>query len=363
MLWRRLQDVWRRLQWLCEKKVVILHPETKKTMSRYAIYPQFFELLKRMGVPVAQLLQRAGLPEDLLARKNLTLPQAEYFRMLEVCGEYLPQDDAIVRLATSEHIETLLPPVYAAYCGNNGLNFLRRFVAYKRLAVPLRTVITEHEEQVEICLYAEDENLQLPPFFVELALLFLVGVLRNATGVKISPSYVETVQPIKNKAVVEWLNTECVTAKRDCIVFRASDLNIPFTTQNDALLEYMEPELKRRLSEMEASDSMATRVGSVLVELLPKGKSTLGDVAERLCMSRRTLQRKLTEENTSFQDILSATRFRLADNYIRQTDRTSDELAFLLGYEDTNAFLRAFSQWAGMSVGEYKRQKAEYKLQ
>ena len=332
-------------------------------MSRYAIYPQFFELLKRMGVPVAQLLQRAGLPEDLLARKNLTLPQAEYFHMLEVCGEYLPQDDAIVRLATSEHIETLLPPVYAAYCGNNGLNFLRRFAAYKRLAVPLRTVITEHEEQVEICLYAEDENLQLPPFFVELALLFLVGVLRNATGVKISPSYVETVQPIKNKAVVEWLNTECVTAKRDCIVFRASDLNIPFTTQNDALLEYMEPELKRRLSEMEASDSMATRVGSVLVELLPKGKSTLGDVAERMCMSRRTLQRKLTEENTSFQDILSATRFRLADNYIRQTDRTSDELAFLLGYEDTNAFLRAFSQWAGMSVGEYKRQKAEYKLQ
>lgn len=328
-------------------------------MSRYAIYPQFFELLTRMGVPVAQLLQRAGLPEDLPARRNMTLPQAEYFRMLEVCGEYLPQDDTIIRLATSEHIETLLPPVYAAYCGNNGLNFLRRFAAYKRLAVPLRMVIAEREDYVEICLYAEDQNLQLPPFFVELALLFLVGVLRNATGVQIAPSYVETVHPIRNRAVVEWLHTECVTAKRDCIIFCTADLNVPFTTQNDALLEYMEPELKRRLSEMEATDSMATRVSSVLVELLPKGKSTVGDVAQRLCMSRRTLQRKLTAENTSFQDILSATRFRLADNYIRQTNRTSDELAFLLGYADTSAFLRAFSQWAGMSVGEYKKQKAE----
>ena len=332
-------------------------------MSRYTIYPQFFELLARMGVPVAQLLQRAGLPDDALSRRNMTMPQAEYFHVLEVCGEYLTQDDAVIRLATLEHIETILPPVYAAYCGNNGLNFIRRFAAYKRLAVPLRTLITEHEDSVEIYLYAEDENLQLPPFFVELAMLFLVGVLRNATGMPIAPSYVKTVHPIKNKAVVEWLQTECMTAEKDSIVFRTADLNIPFTTQNDALLEYLEPELRRRLSEMEAEDSMATRVSSVLVELLPKGKSTVGDVAERMCMSRRTLQRKLTEENTSFQDILSATRFRLADNYIRQNDMTSDELAFLLGYADTNAFLRAFSQWAGMSVGEYKRQKAEYKLQ
>ena len=324
-------------------------------MPRYAIYPQFFELLTRMGVPVAQLLKRTGLPDDVISRRNLTLPQAEYFRVLEICGEYLPQDDSIICLATLEHIETLLPPVYAAYCGNNGLNFLRRFAAYKRLAVPLRTVITECEDCIEISLFAEDENLQLPPFFVELAMLFLVGVLRNATGIQMSPSYVETIHPIKNKAVVEWLHTECVTAKRDCIVFRTSDLNVPFTTQNDALLEYMEPELKRRLSEMEAADSMATRVSSVLVELLPKGKNKLGDVAKSLHLSRRTLQRKLTEENTSFQDILSATRFRLADNYIRQTDRTSDELAFLLGYADTNAFLRAFTRRAGMSIGEYKK--------
>ena len=79
------------------------------------------------------------------------------------------------------------------------------------------------------------------------------------------------------------------------------------------------------------------------------------DVADKLGISKRTLQRKLTEENTSFQKQLNGTREVLAKHYIRNTDMSSDDIAFLLGYQEINSFLRAFSLWTGMSVSEYKR--------
>lgn len=45
----------------------------------------------------------------------------------------------------------------------------------------------------------------------------------------------------------------------------------------------------------------------------------------------------------------------LARHYITKTDMSNDDIAFLLGYQELNSFLRAFSVWTGMSVGEYKR--------
>ena len=119
--------------------------------------------------------------------------------------------------------------------------------------------------------------------------------------------------------------------------------------------QYIEPELRRRLSEMEIDDSMAARVRSALVELLPAGKTTIDSVASKLCMSRRTLQRKLTDEHTTFQQQLNSTRLLLAQNYLRNNERTNDDIAFLLGYEDTTSFLRAFSTWTGQTVTEYKK--------
>ncbi|MDY2960387.1 MAG: helix-turn-helix transcriptional regulator [Hornefia sp.] len=90
-------------------------------------------------------------------------------------------------------------------------------------------------------------------------------------------------------------------------------------------------------------------------ELLPAGKCTIDDAAEKLGMSKRTLQRHLSEENTSFQKQLNATREMLAKHYIKTTDMSIDDMAFLLGYLEVNSFLRAFNVWTGMSISEYRK--------
>ena len=75
-----------------------------------------------------------------------------------------------------------------------------------------------------------------------------------------------------------------------------------------------------------------------------------------LGISKRTLQRKFKEENTCFQQQLNATRVMLAKNYLLTTSMTTDDIAFLLSYQETNSFLRAFNTWTGTSVQKYREQ-------
>ena len=102
---------------------------------------------------------------------------------------------------------------------------------------------------------------------------------------------------------------------------------------------------------------MSSRARSALVELLPSGAFTIDDVAKKLGYSKRTLQRKLSSEKTSFQKQLNSTREMLAINYLKNTDMTTNDIAYLLGYQELNSFLCTFSIWKGMSVSEYRRKR------
>lgn len=113
------------------------------------------------------------------------------------------------------------------------------------------------------------------------------------------------------------------------------------------------PELSKRLVDVESEASVCTRVRSALSELLPGGVFRIDDVAEKLGMSKRTLQRKLTEESTTFQQQLNHVRKTMAIHYIDDTDMNTADIAYLLGYSEVNSFLRAFANWTGKNLSEF----------
>lgn len=127
-----------------------------------------------------------------------------------------------------------------------------------------------------------------------------------------------------------------------------------YCSRNESMWEFFEPELKRRLSMMETDDSCAARVRSALMELLPSGECTIDDVAKKLGYSKRSLQRKLQEEDTNFQKQLNHTRELLARTYLANNNMTTEDIAFLLGYQESGSFLRAFTVWSGQTVNEYR---------
>ena len=120
--------------------------------------------------------------------------------------------------------------------------------------------------------------------------------------------------------------------------------------------QFFEPELRKRLTDIEAEASFASRVRSSLFELLPSGLSSIDDVANNLAVSKRTLQRYLSDEKTSFQQELNKTREGLARHYLANSAFSGAEISFLLGFDDPNSFVRAFRSWTGETPQKVRAQ-------
>ena len=128
---------------------------------------------------------------------------------------------------------------------------------------------------------------------------------------------------MKNRALADFIGKPVTIDSKNRLFFSREDALVPFISRNESMWEFFEPELKRRLSMMETDDSYAARVRSALMELLPSGECTVDDVARKLGYSRRSLQRRLQEEDTSFQKQLNHTRELLAKSYLANTDMTA----------------------------------------
>ncbi len=82
-----------------------------------------------------------------------------------------------------------------------------------------------------------------------------------------------------------------------------------------------------------------------MCRLLPQGEPKRERVAQALHLSQRTLQRRLQEEGTSYQQLLDDTRRDMAEQYLQQPGLTLLEVAYLLGFADPSNFFRAFRRW------------------
>jgi AraC-like DNA-binding protein len=132
-------------------------------------------------------------------------------------------------------------------------------------------------------------------------------------------------------------------------MFSAADARLPFLSPNPAMWDFFEPELRKRLEDLKRDASFRERVRACLVEMLASGTYSKEAVAAKLAVSSRTLGRRLRAENTTFQQVLDELREELALHYLSNSDYTSGQIAFLLGYEEPNSFFRAFRAWTGQT--------------
>jgi AraC-like DNA-binding protein len=141
---------------------------------------------------------------------------------------------------------------------------------------------------------------------------------------------------------------------QNALVFSKADVNRPFITYNADLLAAVAPQLEAELAQRLSQTTLAEQVKVVLKRLLAGQRPGIALVARDLRMSTRTLQRRLTEEGVSFQQLLQEARRELAHHYLLHSTLELNETAYLLGYEDANSFFRAFQSWEGTTPGQWR---------
>lgn len=310
-------------------------------------------LLKDFGFHPHQVLRRAGLPEDLFSRGGQGLTTEEWFRFWRALEA--EADDVMFPLRFVETIaaESFDPPLFAALCSANLMQAVQRLAKYKQLVAPMSLEVNVGNAG-ELTVSPRWLSVQSDvPYSLQTAeIAFFLRLARLATREPIQALRVVLPQLPPSayaRRYETFFGAPVQHGESPSITFTATDTLRPFLTVNEGMWRVFEPDLRRRLSELDATATTAERVRAVLLELLPSNAATIEKAAERLGMSKRTLQRRLEDEGANFRTLVNATRESLARHYLGNTQMSGGEIAFLLGFEDPNSFYRAFQEWTGQT--------------
>lgn len=108
------------------------------------------------------------------------------------------------------------------------------------------------------------------------------------------------------------------------------------------------------LQSLNAGDNIAAQLKRRLADLMACGEANADAACRALKLSRRTLQRRLKAEKTSFQKVLREVRAELAVRYLSDARLKALEVAMLLGYSNISSFTTAFKSWYNMPPAEYR---------
>lgn len=234
-------------------------------MEKFIIDGRYGQLLMANGIDPSAVLKTAGLPIDTFAHQTLKLTETDYFKMIDSI-ETLADDPLLpIKLVATDNIETFSPPIFAAYCSKNGEQFLQRLAHYKKLVGPVTYQIKRESKVTTITLSTLNIHESLPPFFVKGEFAFMVQLLAKATKKVIKPRKITTTFSKKDTSVQDYFGLNFTLGTSNTITFSNSDLQIPFVSKNTSILDYLEPELKKRLADLDIDDSYGKRVRNVLL--------------------------------------------------------------------------------------------------
>lgn len=141
-------------------------------------------------------------------------------------------------------------------------------------------------------------------------------------------------------------------AADNAIVFAARQATLPLIQSNPAVTQHLRLLADQVLTGL-GSQSLASQVQSLLQQA---PAATREDIASRLHMSSRHLNRLLAEDGTSFKLLQDTIRRQLAESALREADSRMADIAEKLGFSDESAFAKAFRRWSGMSPKQFREQ-------
>lgn len=141
------------------------------------------------------------------------------------------------------------------------------------------------------------------------------------------------------------------------------ELDRPIPGAETGLVTYLEAYARDVLARIPEENDIVTQVERAVTRGMSRGLPDMDTVATQLAMSTRTLQRRLAEAETTFQELVDSARRRYAERYLSDDRLAISEVAFLVGFSEPSNFHRAFRRWTGVTPAAFRAaQKREMPL-
>lgn len=321
-------------------------------MSKYYVLENSYKsYLEYIGINAEWVFKKSEIPYKTANKDGISVSVEQYIKFINTLDEVI-EDKFIIEYTNIDRVMMFIPPLFAAMCAKDGINCFKTISKYKKLIGPFVLNVNTDNEKISM-EFMFDNNMDIPRFTIISEQVLLVSIIRKATGLNIVPTKVASKYEYGHE-LERFFGINPQRCDTNILEFSLKDAKEPFLTENNIMWGYLQPELTKRIKELEIDESFSAKVRSILFELIPAGEDCIESVAKEMALSVRSFQRILANENTTFIKQLNHTKELLARNYLKDNNMSNDEIAFLIGYSDANAFRRAFRNWTGMTPSEYR---------
>jgi AraC-like DNA-binding protein len=319
------------------------------------------ELLESVGIDPAEIQNKSEFPAEkfgYLYQRIMYITQDEYFGMLS--GGRLPNGafrmmcHAIIQCKNLGHAMRRISDFHEIVKGTKIKPKLEKkgrfakisFAGVDSMDASMLEELIESEPPSNICT-----SLSMWHHFVS----WLIGERLELRAAYFKFSEEDATPGIRAK-----FQSELKFDQHDnAVVFPARYLDYPIIQTEETLHGFLKTAPYQLLVMVDDSASLKSQIVALIGRDFSMPIPTAKEVANTLNMSLSKLRRCLLEEGTTFQRIKDECRKGSAINYMNSPQLSINDVAGLMGFEETSAFFRSFKRWTGMTPGEY-RQSEEY---
>lgn len=246
-------------------------------------------------------------------------------------------------------------------------DFFRLGVKYHHLATPALSIDWVAYSDKVVWLFPDalisSPSRELKEFLIEQQFSAHVTHIRDVTAPDCSPIKACFSYPAPAHAHLypEHLGCPCHFDQEQCeLVYDATLLDQKPQLAHNITATLLQETCDRLIGQAKASVGASGEVYQIIMST-PGILPSMETVAGAMNMTSRTLRRRLLAEKTSFAAILDDVRCSLALEYLKTTRLSADDIATLLGFNDSAAFRRALKRWTGRGLGEIRGQQCSDK--
>ncbi|WP_290524245.1 AraC family transcriptional regulator [Alcanivorax sp.] len=310
----------------------------------------FDTLVAEYGLSHTELLRDAGLPENTLDNLQGLVSYRRFLKLLKLSAARSGDPLFGLKLGLSQGVSIFGPILYLLNNARTVGEALTELKQYFHLHMGAAHVeVSAYGDQIQLAYRVLDPGQPGINQGAELALGVGRKLLQTLMGENWQPHpmLLEHARQAPLTAYQKLLGVSPrFNSDTTALLLKPAELDLPLSQADPTLHRLIREHLDtlQNLTDLE----LPGYVSNLLRDLLPQGRVTVDHIARCMAMSRRTLQRRLSDSGTSFQAVLDETRQKMALRYLRDSTLQVTQLSDLLGYADLSAFSRAFTRWFGM---------------
>ncbi|MFG1225243.1 AraC family transcriptional regulator [Xanthobacter wiegelii] len=319
------------------------------------------DALKDEGVSLQAALAGVSICEDELTSPLIKISANQILKSYRNALKCSKNPSFAFDVGSKFHVSTFGIYGLALLSGISFRQTVAFAVRYHQLTAPL--VAVSFEEQPPVATWVmtvfpfKQIDADLSRFIIDLQIGAHLCLHRDLMGPDFHPTQVQLASPRPPWAArhAEKFGCEVLYEQpQNKLVFPADWLDKQPSLGNSVTYAQVTEICDQLLTELKQNTGIAGRVRQALLANLESPPS-FDALSGQLGLSTRTLRRRLQQENTSYRELVDDLRAQIAVRYLRDTQLTVEDIAFLLGFSDSAAFRYAFRRWTNTAPNEFRR--------